>query len=139
MLRQLTIGRQQLVEIAKALSIDARILIMDEPTSSLSEAESMRRFEVIHDLRKDGVSILYISHRLAEVQKLSDRVTVLRDGENAGDLDRADVNHDSLVKLMVGREVSRFYSRQPHTPGDAAIVVRAEQMAGAEATRSAAG
>ena len=124
LLRQLTIGRQQLVEIAKALSIDARILIMDEPTSSLSEAESVRLFEVIHDLRKDGVSILYISHRLAEVQKLSDRVTVLRDGENAGDLDRADVNHDSLVKLMVGREVSRFYSRQPHTPGDAAIVVR---------------
>ncbi len=123
-LKHLAIGRQQLVEIAKALSIDARVLIMDEPTSSLSAAESKRLFDVIRDLREDGVSILYISHRLTEVQELSDRVTVLRDGENAGDLDRADVNHDSLVKLMVGREVSRIYSRQPHAPGDAAIIVR---------------
>lgn len=124
LLGHLTIGRQQLVEIAKALSIDARVLIMDEPTSSLSAGESERLFEVIHDLRKHGVSILYISHRLAEVGDLSDRVTVLRDGENAGDLDRVDVNHDSLVKLMVGRDVSRFYSRQPHTAGDPAIAVR---------------
>ena len=124
LLGHLTIGRQQLVEIAKALSINARVLIMDEPTSSLSAGESERLFEVIHDLRKDGVSILYISHRLAEVQELSDRVTVLRDGENAGDLDRADVNHDSLVKLMVGRDVSQFYSRQPHAAGDPAIEIR---------------
>jgi len=124
LLGHLTPGRQQLVEIAKALSIDARVLIMDEPTSSLSAGESERLFEVIHDLRTDGVSILYISHRLAEVEALSDRVTVLRDGENAGDLDRSDVSHDSLVRLMVGRDVSRFYSRQPHEPGDAAIAVR---------------
>ena len=124
LLSDLTPGRQQLVEIAKALSIDARVLIMDEPTSSLSAGESERLFEVIHDLRNDGVSIVYISHRLAEVQDLSDRVTVLRDGENAGELDRADVNHDSLVKLMVGRDISRFYSRQPHEPGNTAIAVR---------------
>lgn len=122
-LAHLTIGRQQLVEIAKALSIDARVLIMDEPTSSLSAGESERLFEVIHDLRRDGVSVLYISHRLAEVQDLSDRVTVLRDGENAGDLDRKEVNHDSMVKLMVGRDVSRFYSRHPHEAGDPAIAV----------------
>lgn len=123
-LRQLTIGRQQLVEIAKALSIDARVLIMDEPTSSLSAGESERLFEVIHDLRRDGVSVLYISHRLAEVQALSDRVTVLRDGENAGDLQRGEVNHDSLVQRMVGRDVSQFYSRQAHNPGASAVAVR---------------
>ena len=117
----LTIGHQQLVEIAKALSINARVLIMDEPTSSLSAGESERLFEVINDLRSSGVSIVYISHRLAEVQDLSDRVTVLRDGENAGDLKREDVTHDSLVQLMVGRDVSRFYSRQPHEKGDLAI------------------
>ncbi|MEZ6059529.1 MAG: sugar ABC transporter ATP-binding protein [Planctomycetaceae bacterium] len=121
---ELTIGQQQLVEIAKALSINARVLIMDEPTSSLSAGESERLFEVIRDLRKNGVSILYISHRLAEVQDLSDRVTVLRDGENAGDLPRSEVNHDSLVRLMVGRDVSRFYVRQPHQPGEPAIEVR---------------
>jgi len=124
LLSDLTPGRQQLVEIAKALSINARVLIMDEPTSSLSAGESERLFEVIHDLRNDGVSIVYISHRLAEVQDLSDRVTVLRDGENAGELNRPDVNHDALVKLMVGRDVSRFYSRQPHESGHTAIAVR---------------
>lgn len=123
-LGQLTIGRQQLVEIAKALSINARVLIMDEPTSSLSAGESDRLFEVIHDLRRDGVSVLYISHRLAEVQALSDRVTVLRDGENAGDLQREEVNHDSLVQRMVGRDVSQFYSRKAHNPGASAVAVR---------------
>lgn len=122
-LSQLTIGQQQLVEIAKALSVDAKVLIMDEPTSSLSAGESEYLFQVIRDLRDRGVSIVYISHRLAEVQDLSDRVTVLRDGENAGDLDRKDVNHDSLVKLMVGRDVSRIYSRTPHEPGESALAV----------------
>lgn len=126
LVKHLTIGRQQLVEIAKALSVNARVLIMDEPTSSLSAAESERLFEVIHDLRRDGVSVLYISHRLAEVQTLSDRVTVLRDGENAGELRRDEVNHDALVKLMVGRDVSRFYSRQAHAAGKPAIA--AEQL-----------
>jgi ribose transport system ATP-binding protein len=124
LVRELTIGQQQLVEIAKAVSIDARVLIMDEPTSSLSAGESERLFEVIHDLRRSGVSMMYISHRLAEVQHLSDRVTVLRDGENAGHLQRDEVNHDSLVRLMVGRDVSRFYSRQPHEAGEVAIQVK---------------
>lgn len=124
LVRELTIGQQQLVEIAKAVSIDARVLIMDEPTSSLSAGESERLFEVIHDLRRSGVSMMYISHRLAEVQHLSDRVTVLRDGENAGHLQRDEVNHDSLVRLMVGRDVSRFYSRQPHEAGEVAVQVK---------------
>ena len=124
LVRELTIGQQQLVEIAKAVSIDARVLIMDEPTSSLSAGESERLFEVIHDLRRSGVSMMYISHRLAEVQHLSDRVTVLRDGENAGHLQRDEVNHDSLVRLMVGRDVSRFYCRQPHEAGEVAVQVK---------------
>ncbi len=124
LVRELTIGQQQLVEIAKAVSIRARVLIMDEPTSSLSAGESERLFEVIHDLRRKGVSMVYISHRLAEVEALSDRVTVLRDGEHAGDLQREEVSHDSLVQLMVGRDVSRFYSRQPHIPGEVAIQVK---------------
>ncbi|MCH2210081.1 MAG: sugar ABC transporter ATP-binding protein [Fuerstiella sp.] len=120
---RLPIGQQQLVEIARALSIDARVLIMDEPTSSLSQHEAKRLFEVVKDLRNRGVSIVYISHRLGEVRELADRVTVLRDGENAGDLNRNDLSHDRMVQLMVGRDISEFYARKPHQSGELALKV----------------
>jgi ribose transport system ATP-binding protein len=112
------------VEIAKALSVDARVLIMDEPTSSLSQKETETLFGVIKDLRQRGVSIIYISHRLREAKELADRVTVLRDGENAGDLAREEINHDAIVRLMVGREISQFYTRTIHQPGEVALEVR---------------
>lgn len=120
---ELSIGRQQLVEIAKALSVNARLLIMDEPTSSLSQAESERLFEVIRDLKQRGVSVIYISHRLGEVRELSDRAVVLRDGRNAGELQRDEISHDALVRLMVGREISQFYARKPHEPGKVVLEV----------------
>ncbi len=104
LVRDLSIGHQQLVEIAKALSANARILIMDEPTSSLSQGETEQLYRVIRDLQAQGVSIIYISHRLGEVKELASRVTVLRDGENAGELAREEINHDNMVRLMVGRE-----------------------------------
>ena len=119
----LAIGHQQMVEIAKALSVNARILIMDEPTSSLSSEESQALFSVIRDLRQRGVSIIYISHRLGEVREVSDRVTVLRDGENAGDLAKDQITHDAMVNLMVGRDVSQFYSRGSHEPGPVRLEV----------------
>ena len=119
----LSIGQQQLVEIAKALSIDARILIMDEPTSSLRAAESERLFEVIAELRERGVSIIYISHRLGEVKMLSDRVTVFRDGEYAGDLCGDEITHDAMVKQMVGRDISQYYSHKPNPIGDVILEV----------------
>jgi len=119
----LPIGRQQLVEIAKALSVNARVLIMDEPTSSLSARETENLFQVIRDLKQRGVSVVYISHRLGEVKELADRVTVLRDGENAGELAREDISHDRMVRLMVGRELSQFYLHQPHTPGEVVLEV----------------
>ena len=119
----LTIGRQQLVEIAKALSIEARLLIMDEPTSSLSQGETERLFEVVKDLRANGVSILYISHRLGEVIELADRVVVLRDGKNAGELSRDEISHDRMVSLMVGRDLSQFYAHTSHPPGDVVLSV----------------
>jgi ribose transport system ATP-binding protein len=119
----LSIGRQQLVEIAKALSTNARILIMDEPTSSLSQGETERLFEVVKDLRQNGVSILYISHRLGEVVELADRVVVLRDGENAGDLARGEITHDRMVSLMVGRDLAQFYAHEPHPPGEVVLSV----------------
>ncbi|MGH7135002.1 MAG: sugar ABC transporter ATP-binding protein, partial [Pirellulales bacterium] len=114
---RLSIGQQQLVEIARAVTLESRVLIMDEPTSSLTQRETERLFEVIRDLKRDGVSILYISHRLAEVREVADRVIVLRDGRNAGELTREQVSHDAIVRLMVGRDIKQFFHS---TPGSAA-------------------
>lgn len=108
-LRELSIAQQQMVEIAKALSLNARILIMDEPTSSLTLTETDKLLGVIKDLREQSVSIIYISHRLGEIKEIADRVVVLRDGKNAGVLEREEINHDSIVKMMVGRDIDRFY------------------------------
>jgi ribose transport system ATP-binding protein len=120
----LTIGRQQMVEIAKALSVNAQVLIMDEPTSSLSQAEAENLFVVIKDLRARGVSVIYISHRLGEVKELSDHVTVMRDGENAGELSREEVTHEAMVRLMVGRDLSEYYERKDREKGDLALEVK---------------
>jgi len=103
----LSLGRQQLVEIAKALSTNARVLIMDEPTSSLSQHETEQLYRVVRGLRARGVSIVYISHRLGEVRELADRVMVLRDGQNAGELAREQIEHQAMVRLMVGRDLGR--------------------------------
>ena len=119
----LTIGQQQLVEIAKALSINARVLIMDEPTSSLSGHEAQNLLRLIGELRAKGVGIVYISHRLGEVHGLADRVEVLRDGENAGHLARTEISHGAMVKLMVGRDLSQFYPHQVHPKGQVALEV----------------
>jgi len=121
---QLSIGHQQMVEIAKALSVNARVLIMDEPTSSLSGREAAALFDVVRDLRSRGVGIIYISHRLAEVTELADEVAVLRDGANAGNLDTQDINHANMVRLMVGRDVAQFYARQQHPTEKPALELR---------------
>jgi ribose transport system ATP-binding protein len=123
MVRSLSLGRQQMVEIAKALSVGARVLIMDEPTSSLSQHETEQLYRVVNDLRGRGVSVLYISHRLGEVKELADRVLVLRDGRNAGELSREEINHDNMVRLMVGREIAQLYQRPPHPAGQPVLEV----------------
>jgi ribose transport system ATP-binding protein len=102
----LSIAQQQLVEIAKALSLDARLLIMDEPTSSLTTAETARLHRIVADLRRRGVGVIYITHRLAEVPEIADRAVVLRDGSTAGTLERADLTHDNMIRLMVGRDLA---------------------------------
>lgn len=112
LLGELSIAQQQMVEIAKALSLNAKLLIMDEPTSSLTLAETTRLLEVAQDLRAHGVSIIYISHRLGEVLDLADRVVVLRDGKNAGTLTREELTHDHIVQLMVGRELQHVHKVQ---------------------------
>jgi ribose transport system ATP-binding protein len=108
-LSQLSIAQQQMVEIAKALSQNARILILDEPTSSLTAAETDRLLATVKELRSQGVSIIYISHRLGEIGQIADRVVVLRDGKNAGELNRDQISHENMVRLMVGRELNNFY------------------------------
>ncbi|PQO27467.1 D-xylose ABC transporter ATP-binding protein [Blastopirellula marina] len=125
LLADLSIGQQQLVEIAKALSCNAKLLIMDEPTSSLSAREVERLFEVIQSLRASGVSIVYISHRLSEVHRVCDRVVALRDGQNSGELAREEISHDNMVRLMVGRDLDQFYAHQPIPPGDEVLRVNA--------------
>ncbi|MEK7780189.1 MAG: sugar ABC transporter ATP-binding protein [Verrucomicrobiota bacterium] len=118
-LEKLSIAEKQMVEIAKALSLNSRIIIMDEPTSSLTLQETDRLLELVLELKKQGVSIVYISHRLSEVEHIADRVVVLRDGKNAGGLNRADIKHDNIVSLMVGREIKGAYvgSNAAKTPG----------------------
>ena len=123
-LGELTIGRQQMVEIAKALSIDARILIMDEPTSSLSRSEAESLFRVIRDLKQRGVSVIYVSHRLGEVCELADRVVVLRDGVNAGELSDGEITHDAMVRLMVGRDLAGTSGLEPRELGEIVLDVR---------------
>jgi ribose transport system ATP-binding protein len=107
----LSIAQQQLVEIAKALSLKARVLIMDEPTSSLSLAETARLHEVVAGLRQAGVAVIYITHRLAEVQAIADRAVVLRDGANAGSLACEEITHDNIIRLMVGRDLEVGHHR----------------------------
>lgn len=109
LMKNLTVGYQQMVEIAKAIEQDAKILIMDEPSAPLTSAEVESMFAVVELLRKKGVSIIYISHRLEEIYRLSDRIVVLRDGEYIKTLITKDSNVDELIHLMVGRELKESY------------------------------
>jgi ribose transport system ATP-binding protein len=123
---RLTAGQMQMVEIAKALSVKARIIIMDEPTSSLATAESEQLFKIIRQLKSEGIGIIYISHRMQEVMDLADRISVLRDGRYVGDLNRAEATHDKVVALMVGRELSNQYfpPKREHTSSDVMLEVK---------------
>ncbi len=111
----LSIAEQQMVEIARALHGKSRILVLDEPTTALSSRETDRLFRLVKQLRSEGIAIIYISHRMAEVYELADRVTVLRDGSYAGDLGRHDINAEAIVRMMVGRDLSSFYTKE-HDP-----------------------
>lgn len=114
---QLSIAQQQMVEIARALAQDARVLILDEPTSSLTPSETERLLSVVDELRKQGVTILYITHRLGEVVAIADRAVVLRDGKNVGEISRAELTHDKMVSMMVGRDIQRGEGGSGAEPG----------------------
>jgi len=122
-IESLSLAQRQLVEIARAIAIEARVVIMDEPTSSLGEDDAERLFRVVDELRRDGVSVLYISHRLGEITRLADRVVVLRDGRFAGELTGAGIERDAMIRLMVGRDLGQFFHRSPHEPGEVVLEV----------------
>ena len=116
--RSLSMPEQQLVEIACALGAGARIVIMDEPTASLTQKEVELLFAVVRDLRASGVGVIYISHRLEEISAIADRVTVLRDGESVGTNAVGDLNEAQMIRLMVGREVSHIFPPAESVPGE---------------------
>jgi rhamnose transport system ATP-binding protein len=120
----LTMPEQQVVEIAKALGADARIVIMDEPTASLSDREVERLFGVIARLREHGVGIIYISHRLEEISAIADRITVLRDGETIATRAATDVSRADVIRMMVGRELAAVFPKRDVPAGDLALEVR---------------
>ena len=123
LVQDLSIGKQQIVEIAKVLSQDVRVLILDEPTSSLSEAEVETLFGVLAELKRQRVSIVYISHRLEEVLEIGDTFTVLRDGRLVARKDDRNVNLSWIVERMVGQLVDEEFPKSPHTPGDDVLIV----------------
>jgi rhamnose transport system ATP-binding protein len=124
--RNLSIAQQQMVEIARALSINARILIMDEPTSSLTLTEVAELFNLVRRLRADGTAIVFISHRLEELFEIADRVTVLRDGAYVDTRPLAEVSRDDLIRLMVGRTISNLFPKQEVEAG--AIALKVENL-----------
>jgi len=117
----LSLAQRQLVEIAKALSLDARVVIMDEPTSSLTISETRRLLGVIRDLKASGVTVVFISHRLREIEESADRVVVLRDGRVAGRLDRTDINRDAMIRLMIGRDLKALYTPPKAAAGETVL------------------
>ena len=121
---ELSLADQQLLEIARALSINLRLLILDEPTSSLTISETKRLLEVIRRLSAEGVAVLFITHRLGEIEEVASRVIALRDGRNAGELSRHEINKDTMVRMMIGRDVSQFYDKAEHTPGAPVLEVK---------------
>jgi ribose transport system ATP-binding protein len=118
---QLSPAEQQLVEIARAIAIGARVLVLDEPTSSLARNDIEHLFNLVRRLKDQGLGIIYISHFLEEVRALSDRFTVLRDGRSVGSGRTASTPTDSIIALMVGRDVQDLYPRSPRTPGEAVL------------------
>jgi ribose transport system ATP-binding protein len=113
----LSLAQRQLVEIAKALSLGARIVIMDEPTSSLTLTETNRLLQIIAELKADGVSVIFITHRLHEIEQCADRVVALRDGSVVGTLQKAEIDHDRMIRLMIGRDLKALYTPPKDAPG----------------------
>lgn len=131
----LSVGSQQLVEIARALAIGCRVLVLDEPTSSLTQQDVTRLFEIIGRLKQQGKAIVYISHFIEEVKRVADRVTVLRDGQVVGSSDVAAISTDQIIAQMVGRQVAELYPRSVRQAGE--TILEVDDLAGVEKPHSA--
>lgn len=125
---RLSVAQQQFVEIAKALSLDARILVLDEPTATLTPSETEHLFKVMRELRRQGVAIIFISHHLEEIFEICDRITVLRDGELIGSCLTSEVDNDRLVEMMVGRRIEASFPPKPQFDPSAAKVIEVEEL-----------
>lgn len=124
----LTVGKQQMVEIAKAVSRDCRILILDEPTAALTQVEVDELFKIMNDLKEKGIGMIYISHRMDEINRISDRITVMRDGEYVGTLITKDTTKDEIVKMMVGRVIYGDKKEQSNVAEDAPVILEVRNL-----------
>ncbi len=123
MLGELSVSQMQSVEIAKAVSANCKVLILDEPTSSLTQNEVEALFRIIEDLKADGVSIVYISHKMDEILRISDEVTIMRDGQYVGTWDAKDLTTDTIITKMVGRELTNLFPKRENVPGEVVFEV----------------
>ena len=124
----LTVGKQQMVEIAKAISRNCRVLILDEPTAALTQPEVEELFKIMADLKAKGIGMIYISHRMDEINRISDRITVMRDGEYVGTLITKDTTKDEIVKMMVGRVIYGDKKEKSNVPDDAPVVLEVKNL-----------
>ena len=127
-LGSLTVGKQQMVEIAKAVSRDCKLLVLDEPTAALTLPEVEELFKIMNDLKAKGIGMIYISHRMDEINRISDRVTVMRDGEYVGTVNTAEVTKDDIVKMMVGRVIMGEQKAASAVPADAEVILEVKHM-----------
>jgi len=127
-LGDLTVGKQQMVEIAKAVSRDCKLLILDEPTAALTQPEVEELFKIMRDLQQKGIGMIYISHRMDEINRISDRVTVMRDGEYVGTVNTAEVTKDDIVKMMVGRVIMGEQKAASTVPADAPVILEVKNL-----------
>ena len=127
-LGRLTVGKQQMVEIAKAVSRDCKVLILDEPTAALTQTEIDELFQIMADLKSKGIGMIYISHRMDEIKKISDRITVMRDGEYVGTVDTDSVTKDEIINMMIGRVVYEDPKTHSEVPEDAETVLEVKNL-----------
>ena len=135
-LGELTVGKQQMVEIAKAVSRDCKLLVLDEPTAALTQPEVEELFKIMNDLRAKGIGMIYISHRMDEINRISDRVTVMRDGEYVGTVNTAEVTKDDIVKMMVGRVIMGDKKPASAVPADAPVVLEVKNLNAGKAVKN---
>ena len=128
----LTVGQQQMVEITKAISFECKILILDEPTTALTEPETKELFRIMNELKNKGIGMIYISHRMDEIRKISDRVTVMRDGEYIGTVKTSDVTDEKIVKMMVGREITTTKKEKSNCKENSPVVLEVKNLSSAE-------